>query len=314
VLDLRLATRPRPTLPGTMPSAPGASSAARHSVVIFRGLTPPPDANLTRLALSPSPPTALYVLSAPASRTWSATVVELARAATPHTSWLLRLPPPSAAVVESCGDVAFISAVDPLFAALPMLAARRDANGTSSLQPADSLLVDANNYCCANTCTPQQLALVCDVQTVGDDSYYRVHDGKVLAWLTRKVSAVAAAPGVSAADALDLVCAYVVDEWADRLRAARAGAQTAEPDTAAGDGVALAYAEMARSARANAENAKAREREYAKMDGDGGAGRDGKSHARAHATGTKRRSSGQSKLDKQDLSGVRKVSSFFSRQ
>lgn len=311
---------------------PAPTFPARHSVAILRGLPGAPPSTptpLTPLELSPAPPTPLYLFHAPPPHTPA--VVEVLRQAPRRAAWLLRLPPPATATLDRSGDVAIVSAADALFAALPALRAR----GEGSFQPADALLVDAAGVCFARALPAAQLALVCDVKDIGGgEQVFRVCEEKVAAWVRRKIAAAAAVPGVSASDACELVCAYLSDDdaAAAALDGKKAVTNAEASGTAAGaagavgsdgekfDGAALALEEMARSARENKRNSIALDRERAReqakdADGGGGASNGGLAGKRKAATvGAKRKSVGQSRLEKQDKTGIKTMGSYFSRK
>jgi hypothetical protein len=300
-----------------MPAASGDVQQDGHAAILLaRDVALTQTTTLTPLTLCPPPAVQLYLLSG------SNTVVELNRLSTPHTSWLLR---PNAARpgtdhVERGGDLVVLSRVDPVFAALPMLLARRASSGKSAFQPLDALLVDDANVDCAKICSASDLEVVCDTKSAMGNTFYMLNCEKADQWLRAKVSECACLPYVTREDAVDIVSSYVGEELAERLRKAEQltskqqgqvanTATIGENDsnkTAADDGADLAYAEMFRSAKENAINSAAQG--YADLE------------ARPQRPQTsqpaqkKRRTVAQTKLVKADMRGVRTMTAFFSKK
>lgn len=290
------------------------STAVKQSIVFLRNLPQLHcglSTSLRALALRPEPQTALYLTACGKS------VVEVVRFSTPHSSWLLRPRDRSKPdVLEQCGDAVFVSAVDPLFAALPMLASRRDPGGgckssqqAAMFQPVDSLLIDENNVCCTGICDLQQLRNLCDVKTVQDECFIRLNDEKVLRWLQAKLTSCTSFRGITEKDALSAVCGYLSEDWSERFRESVAPACGHRNETLlpvigdktgsvhADDPTHLAYAEFARSARANASF----------MATETATSRRGTSQSKDR----KRKTSSRPKPGDVDTKGLRLLSSFF---
>lgn len=305
------------------PSKTGNLDLPKQSVVFLRNLPELHSGTSTALrplSLQPAPPTALYVTGSGSS------VVEVVRLATPHASWLLRPADTSKPdVIEQCGDAVFISAVDPLFAALHMLTSRRNpecsagsVDGPGVFQPVESLLVDDDNISCSRICNARQLENLCDVKDVADERYFRLNDEKVMQWLQAKLAACPVITNVTAEDALEIVCAYLCKTWAEELRATVAvGKGLSMTNASSGDGrdkvqnavtddgALLAYAEFSRSARANAT--------FIASDGDLG-GRFVNGASTGETRPKKRKTAAKSKLADVDRHGLRLVSSFFTKK
>lgn len=147
------------------------------------------------------------------------------------------------------------------------------------------------------------MALVCEMKVAGDESFYKLCDTKVLRWLRRKVDVLAKAALGSRTEALEIVCRYLGEENAGRLRAEEGDGEVVE----VGDGAALAYQIMADAAKVNAENGKAIEDEWARKregeKGDSGSGIPAPKKRKTGGTG--------SKLDKVDKRGLQSMKSFF---
>ena len=99
---------------------------------------------------------------------------------------------------ESQGDILFATRMDPLFLALPALEKAR--NKTPEHQgrfcSREQIVADWAETCDAamalSKLSAMNFEVVCDVQEVADDLYFRLSDDKVVAWLTSKVSALLA--------------------------------------------------------------------------------------------------------------------------
>jgi Ydr279p protein family (RNase H2 complex component) wHTH domain len=263
----------------------------------------------------------------------SSAVAELARFATPHATWLLRpvAGEPGTDRFERDGDLVFLSRVDPLFAALPMLQARRAASGTSAFQPLDALLVDDANVTCSSICPPHDLEAICDLTSVLDETFYRLNCEKVLLWLRAKVDTCAQLPGISREDAVDIVSSYVGEDWADRLanfeglrqpsvdndtiQTAMVSGKDMAETVRATDGASLAYAEMSRSARENAVHsatqAQVSHNPNKRTRSSSGAASRNPTNQR---TQKNRRNTAQAKLANADMHGVRTMTAFFTKK
>ena len=139
---------------------------------------------------------------------------------------------------ERDGGVLLISPCDPLFLALPALEAARGGAGGSGgpgvfcpLAQALGDFAGGELQCLEPLLSPATLRLVCDAREAGGDTYYRLSDARVLAWLRVKARGVAKAgcagvPGLAALDeagrlayAAGLLGEYLSPEWARRLGA-----------------------------------------------------------------------------------------------
>jgi hypothetical protein len=309
-------------------SAMSSAKLDRHaSVVLLRDLSLTSTTTLIPLTLSPPPGVQLYLLPG------SSAVAELARFSTPHATWLLRpeAGEPGTDRFERGGDLVFLSRVDPLFAALPMLHARRAASGTSTFQPLDALLVDDANVTCSSICPSHDLEAICDLTSVMDETFYKLNSDKVVHWLRAKVDSCAQLHGVSREDAVDIVSSYVGEDWAERLGNLEMQRQSSAQDAANQtvsvngkdtvetaldtDGASLAYAEMSRSARENAANSAAQDKESQNPNKrNRSSGSAPSQNSAIQRTQKNRRTSAQAKLAKADMHGVQRMTTFFSKK
>ncbi|EKX53245.1 hypothetical protein GUITHDRAFT_100952 [Guillardia theta CCMP2712] len=102
-------------------------------------------------------------------------------------------------VGDSCiaeGDFFLATRVDPLFLALPFLekARNKTAEHAGRFCSKEQIFIDNpddESASILNSVTKQDdLSVLCDVQLVGDDQYFRLSDDKVLGWMRSKVFAV----------------------------------------------------------------------------------------------------------------------------
>ena len=148
------------------------------------------------------------------------------------------------------------SLCDPLFLALPALEAARGGagggGGPGVFCPLAQALGDfagGELQCLEPLLPPATLRLVCDAREAGGDTYFRLSDARLLAWLRVKARRVAEAgcagvPGLAALDeagrlayAAGLLGEYLAPEWARRLGAALGvplAAAAPQPAAAAG--------------------------------------------------------------------------------
>lgn len=177
---------------------------------------------ITPLNLCPTGPTHLHLMHNADDGT-PLGIVELHSFAPPYGSFMM-VPSDAAVAPHLCrnGNITFVTRVDPLFSALPLLYTRRadGGEGKGVFQPLSALLETEDAVNLSAILSHTELALLCDVKSVHEDKFYRLSDVKTLAWLKQKHDAVLRHPHVGREHALNLVASYLSTEWADRLRVA----------------------------------------------------------------------------------------------
>ncbi len=146
-------------------------------------------------------------------------IVEIMHFAPPFGSWMYvskdKAEDPE---IEEKGTLSFVTAVDPLFCALGLLEYRRNVSGTNMFQPLDALLHFEQSHNFRKMCTPAQVALICEVKHVGDESFYRLDDEKVFIWLECKIDNLEKGSSKwSRQNAVDTISQYLSEPWDKKI-------------------------------------------------------------------------------------------------
>eukprot|EP00177_Eucheuma_denticulatum_P000502 GFKZ01000888.1.p2 GENE.GFKZ01000888.1~~GFKZ01000888.1.p2 ORF type:complete len:312 (-),score=37.11 GFKZ01000888.1:1644-2579(-) len=146
-------------------------------------------------------------------------LVEIVRFTSSFGSWLFV---PQAEIhapdVSRNGNITIVTAVDPLFAALLFMDTRRTVCNTDVFQPLNALCTTKDGVDFSQLSHHQQFKLICDVKQAQGESYYKLNDEKVIAWLTAKHDVLRNHPNVNEKDSVDILCQYLAPKWATRLR------------------------------------------------------------------------------------------------
>lgn len=207
-----------------------------------------PTTHLSNLTFPPQHelPIQLYVLQ---TNSKPLSIVEVVRFSTNHGSWLLVPDESHAPHICSNGNMTIVTRVDPLFALLVLLDARRNiSDGNEMFQPMQDLSVTPDGTDIAALCAAGQFQLLCDTKEAAGTTFYKLDEEKVLKWLKSKYDATACLDSVSEQDALDIVSQYITPKWTERLRKVTVG-QAEEQQAALRSAQEMALSVMMSSAR-----------------------------------------------------------------